>query len=407
MATPVTVFTARITHIYKHPDADRLDIGEVLGWQVVIGRDMYKNGQLVVFFEPDTLLPAEVIDRLGVRAYLKGSEQNRVGQTNLRGKPSFGLVIPPDDPTWTEGMNVAAHYGATKYIPPLRATCGDAEADHNLFHKYTDIQNLRSHPTVFQDDEMVIATEKIDGTNSRVAMIGGERMAGSMDLRRKWPFRMIMKEGIPQDIIDRLGKENLDLCPSDLTRRKVPEDVRKLMRALEIKTDMLYDRIPAFDLTDPAIAANTYWFPWTLEPVQNLLNGLAGELGSQQVILFGEVYGAGVPNGLDELNYGVIGKMGYRAFDLYVNGRYLDYPLFLTTCAKYGVDTVPVLYKGPFSMQNIRAVSDGQSTLAGHIREGTVVHPVVERTHPEVGRLVMKYLGDTYCLKKKRDFKDQ
>jgi hypothetical protein len=69
------------------------------------------------------------------------------------------------------------------------------------------------------------------------------------------------------------------------------------------------------------------------------------------------------------------------------------------------VPTVPVLYRGPFSLQKMKELADGNSTLTGadHIREGVVVKPVKERTHPKVGRLALKYIGIQYSLSKHQD----
>jgi hypothetical protein len=59
-------------------------------------------------------------------------------------------------------------------------------------------------------------------------------------------------------------------------------------------------------------------------------------------------------------------------------------------------------------MAKVKEICEGDTTLAGdHIREGGVIRPVKERTHPAVGgRLVMKYINDAYLLGKHSDFKD-
>lgn len=183
----------------------------------------------------------------------------------------------------------------------------------------------------------------VHNTNCRVGMVEGTPMAGSMELRRKMP--------------------------------ETEEDKK----------------------------TNTYWFPWTLDSVGRFLNVFGSSY--KQVVLFGEVYGTGIQKGY---NYDVTpGKVGFRAFDLLVDGRYVDHDFFMEKCKEYGIETAPVLYRGPFSLQAIRNVADGPTTIGdGHIREGVVVRPVKERRHPSVGRLVMKYLGDEYLLSKHPDAKD-
>ena len=49
----------RIDSVVKHPNADALDICRVLGWNVVTKRDEFKEGDLCVYCEVDSVLPQE------------------------------------------------------------------------------------------------------------------------------------------------------------------------------------------------------------------------------------------------------------------------------------------------------------------------------------------------------------
>ncbi len=138
---------------------------------------------------------------------------------------------------------------------------------------------------------------------------------------------------------------------------------------------------------------NTYWLPITLPGVMALL----AELGAshRQVILFGEVYGRGIQS----LHYGCEQQPGFAAFDLLVDGRYLDWDAFQSLCERFGMPVVPVLWRGPFSLPAIRQLSQGDTTLPGHhLREGVVVKPLAERTDPTIGRVILKYISDEYLL---------
>jgi ATP-dependent RNA circularization protein (DNA/RNA ligase family) len=90
-------------------------------------------------------------------------------------------------------------------------------------------------------------------------------------------------------------------------------------------------------------------------------------------------------------------------FGLKVDGKFLDWDELEKVCGRYGVQTVPVLWRGPFSMAKAKEMADGVSTMAGHIREGTVVYPVKEREDPKVGRAVLKFIGTEYELSKHKD----
>jgi RNA ligase (TIGR02306 family) len=331
---------------------------------MVIPKNSYKDGDVGVYFPADTLLPEEWAEKFGVRNFLKGKEKDRVGKIRLRGEPSFGLIARiPDEVSWNVGDNVAEYFGCKKYEPPIRASAGDAaKYDENLdplIERYTDIQNGRIFTEVFQEGEEVVATEKLHGTNSRVGIVRDvDVFAASMSVRRKRPEK---------------------------------KDVPGL--------------VAEFD--DAEMKANTYWFPWTLKPVQDLINSFCD--GDHKVItLYGEVYGGSVQS----LDYGIPkGRgLGFRAFDLCIDGRYVDWVDFRALCEKYEVPMVPVLYQGPYSMSKMKELADGDTTLEGasHIREGIVVKPVRERLDPKVGRAVVKIIGTEYELSKhkEKDTKD-
>ena len=143
------------------------------------------------------------------------------------------------------------------------------------------------------------------------------------------------------------------------------------------------------------LSDSIYWQPMELAGVQALLESLGQS--ARQVILYGEVFGSKVQN----LNYGQVGRLGFRAFDLLVDGKYLNTDIFLSVCSEFGVPTVPVLYRGPYVLETVKALSEGATTLeADHIREGVVVKPLHERMDPKVGRVCLKYIGDPYLFAK-------
>jgi RNA ligase (TIGR02306 family) len=114
-------------------------------------------------------------------------------------------------------------------------------------------------------------------------------------------------------------------------------------------------------------------------------------------IFYGEVYGA-----IQDLKYGFAkGDTALRIFDVYdvKGGRYLDFENALTMAKAAGLDWVPILYRGPWS-EGLKSLADGPSTLADHMREGFVVRPEQERWDPEVGRVILKYVGEDYLLRK-------
>ncbi len=341
----IKVEVCEILEIKPHNNADALELATVQGWQMCVKKGVHQLGDLVVYFEQGTVLTKEVAEQLNVGAYLSektdinGDRVLVVHRIKLRGEPSFGLVVHPEE-GMKLGEDVADFYNATKYFPPVKAQAGDSANDDPYFPKYTNLENMRSYPNLLEIGELVVATEKIHGTNCRVGFV--------------WH---------PDE------EQPTVMAGSRTLRRKEPESI--------------------------AMAANTYWFPHTLIGVKNLLSDLQSQ-GHKQAILYGEVYGQGI----QAYTYGAK-RISFRAFDLILDGKYVDYPIFKSLCDRHQVEQVPLVYEGAFSLDVIRGFSNGDSLIGGsHGREGVVVKPRIERDDPKFGRVILKYIGDRYLFGK-------
>jgi RNA ligase (TIGR02306 family) len=311
------------------------------------------------------VLPPDLADRLGVSKYLAPLARNadgvrppggRVRVARLRGEPSYGLIMRPDDPSLAVGTDVSGRYGITKWEPPPDNTDGEADRPHAAFHGYTDIENVRSFPDLFVDGEEVVFTEKIHGKNCRLGLVrtegGWTFMAGSHNQRRKE--------------FDAKGRRSQFW-------QVLTEPVRELLRHVAATPD------PAWGASAP-----------------------------NDVVLFGEIFGSGV----QDLWYGLEnGRFDLRAFDLAVNGKYLDLDVKVELFERFGVGRVPVLYRGPFSWAKVEEHVSGPTTLcppekAGKFkgREGIVITPVRERAVATAAkvfdRLILKAISFEYLERK-------
>jgi RNA ligase (TIGR02306 family) len=342
-----------LDYVKPHPNADKLDIAIIRGTTVVVPRGQYAQGQKVIYFPPDMLIPEIEAKGLGVKKYLKHSlypgdsekTQCRIGATRLRGQASFGFVAPLD-PSYESlievNTDVSKHYQAVKYEPPVKLTAEDALAPHPTFHQYTDIEHYWRFPEAIPDGTPVRVTEKLHGTNSRVGLV--KLADGEFDF----------------------------MAGSHRVNRKKPE-------------------------AGPSI----YWEPLENENVVNLLAHLCSK--KHTVILFGEIYG----HGIQDMDYGVTpGKRGYRVFDISIDGAYLDWLNVQCVCALHNVQTVPLLYVGSFSADKLRELTDGpttvgvpKSTFKG--REGVVVTTLKEQFYaPTGGRRIVKSVSADYMDRK-------
>ena len=203
----IVVEVVEIENVVPHTNADKLFLAQIKGWQTVIkklddGSPQFAPGERVVYIPPDATLPREMAERIGVVNYLsertniEGDRELVVKRVRLRGEPSYGFAIAPDDPQWAAGTDVKEHYGIGKFLPPVKFDAGDSEANHPLFQRYTDIENLRNYPETLVDGEEVVVTEKIHGTNGRIGYVEGKLVAGSHGLQRKRPE----PDGLSRDV---------------------------------------------------------------------------------------------------------------------------------------------------------------------------------------------------------------
>jgi RNA ligase (TIGR02306 family) len=126
------------------------------------------------------------------------------------------------------------------------------------------------------------------------------------------------------------------------------------------------------------------------------LEGLGGAKGA--IMLFGETFGTGV----QDLGYGAAkGEPIYFAFDMSIDGRYLDFDEFMKICTERDIPTANVLYRGSFGPECL-AYTKGKETISGkelHMREGIVIRPVKERYEHDIGRVLLKSVNEDYLLR--------
>ena len=340
MASNLIVEVVEIENVQPHPDPEttRLEVATIKGWQVVVGKGSFKTGDKVVYVPPDSVIPFEWSERWGNTRYLSNG---RVKATRLRGEPSYGFCVPPEDETWAVGTNVADFYGITKYNPPVRVTAGDAEKDHPAFVRYTDVQNMRHFPDVFVNGEVVVVTEKIHGTNTRVGLVDGVWMAGSNNLRRRDP-----------------GETNW--------------------------------------------ASNTYWYPLAVPGVREMIRATASD-DRAVVIVFGEVYGPGIQSfnyGIknSKVGYAVFDVMvngKYLPWNQ-VEGlcKLFGVPIVpVLDVVPFSLDVIR------------RYAEGAPTFGGNHVREGVVVKPWEEdNSDPRIGRRILKYVGDGYLTGSHSDY---
>lgn len=89
---PIQATIELIEQVYPHSNADSLELVKVLGYQCVVPKNLYKQNDMILYIQPDSVLP---LDQSWATEYLKYAKI-RVKAIKLRGEWSEGLIIPID-----------------------------------------------------------------------------------------------------------------------------------------------------------------------------------------------------------------------------------------------------------------------------------------------------------------------
>ncbi len=378
----IHVEVVEITAILAHPNADRLDVAEILGTASCVPKGQFKVGDKAVWFPPGMLIPQDVGEGLGVAQYLKPAAypgdtvqtKCRVAAVRLRTVPSYGILVPLElaqkvavlpDPA-PEGFMLVPfihaaqagtvldhYYRAYKYVPPIAGSPGlprpkgfnaDAAEPNVAFHRYTDIQNFYKHARAIPEGEPVRITEKIHGMNIRLGLVKADDSG---------------------EFVLQAGSHHVNWKPQT------------------------------------ANGDTPIWWQMMTEDVVQLLTELCNETNS--VVLFGELFGAGI----QDMDYGAM-EPSIRVYDISVNGRYIDWDVLHTACVAHGIQLVPLLYTGPFSKAVLEQHTYGPTTMSTpeaikakfKDREGCVVTPLTEQHNHFVGRVILKSVSADYLDRK-------
>lgn len=347
------VEVCKVDKIEKHPNADKLSIVTIKGWNCIVSLDQYKEGDLVIYCPPDSIIPADLIEKYKLE-FLK--KNGRVGTIKLRGIISQGLVLDIPKPmgySWKAGLDVAGMMGITKWEPPqndVQCTGGRKTSKKKLnpyFDKYTDIENIKNFPNLFNEGEEVIITEKIHGANARYGILPRYK-------KTLWGRIKAKLFGSHEFVY---GSHNVQITGHKGRKCFYGKDV----------------------------------YAEAVEKL-NLDKRLPGDY-----VFYGEVYGKGI----QDLTYG-LEDIRIRFFDIkdIKTGFYLSHDEFYNKCYCLGLEVVPILYRGPYSKEIVEKHKNGKSIVyENQMKEGCVIKPVKERIE-HIGRVILKAISEEYLLRK-------
>ncbi len=214
-------YITRLKNVRKHPNADRLQLGDCFGNTVCVSLD-YKEDMLGVYFPTDGQLSVEFCEQHNlvrkkddagnnIGGYMDPDKRN-VTAIRLRGEKSDGLFMPiscleytgVDISTLGEGFAFTAINGkgiCQKYIPrrPNRAAAGSGNRTRKkkvpvapLFAEHADTEQLAYNLSAFKPGDEIEITLKMHGTSGRTA-----RLPVLKGYKRTLLDRILRREGTP------------------------------------------------------------------------------------------------------------------------------------------------------------------------------------------------------------------
>lgn len=318
-----------IGEIIPIPGADNIETALVNGWQAITKKGEYTVGDYVVIATTDSVIPLEISDSIGVTNYLRKGQ--RVRTVKLRGVYSECLIISFDSLPqmkaqfatgigyyWKDGEDLMEHLGVYKYEPPVRqiqlASGRKVKyKDNPNFGVYYKFPNLKNVVGMFNQDDLVEITRKLHGTNARYGIVKKTKFS-FMDRVKK--FFRVGGEWIEYEYV--YGSHNVEKGS---------------------------DSQGFYDTDVWAETSNR-------EGIKEALWILAKKLGTSAVgegiILYGEIYGAGIQKNYD---YGLT-QTKFSGFDVKLNGEYVtSHDAWNIIANQLELSYVPILYYGPWSQE--------------------------------------------------------
>lgn len=334
----------RIKNIRDIKDADKIQVCNVLGWEVVILKNEFKENDLCIYCEVDSILPDKPeFEFLRERKF-------RIRTIKLRGQVSQGICFPlsilPED-NYIEGQDVTDVIGVKKYDP-------QAELEEKLFQQKTQIHKNR--------------------------LIKFFR-------RYKWYRNLFFKPNrVPfPSFIAKTDEPRIQLFPN------ICEDEKETKFTLTEKLDgtsgtyFIIENKHKWQFWKPyifGVCSRNYWlvkkdksFYWQVAKKFKIKEFLLKEIklrNCQNFVVQGEIIGPKV----QENKYG-LKELKFYVFNLIVDGVKKEHSIMEAFLSEYNNESgwpVPLVgfIKCPNSINEFVEISKGKSVVADIPREGVV-----------------------------------
>ena len=362
-------FVARINEVKPIEGADNIELGVIGGWNCIIKKGEYTEGDLVVVATTDAVIPQELSDAINVTNYLRKGQ--RVRTVKLRGVYSECLVISLDSLPqmkeqytkgigyyWDEGTDLMEKLGIFKYEPPAvevqlasgRKIRYSQNPNFGIYYKFPNIKNVKG---MFNEFDEVEVTRKIHGTNARYGIVKKRKLSIWDKVKRffgdKWvEYEYVYGSHNVEKGSDTQGFYDTDVWKTIAEKYHIREQLWNLFKSLQ----------------------DVY------------------EVG-EGIVIYGEIYGPGIQKNYD---YG-LKEIEYAGFDMTINGKYSPCSTSFMYHNMLGLKYVPVLAVDTWTpeLQNRFLFDHIEGTKVPH--EGVVIKATDGNRHK-----VAKVINPDYLI---------
>ena len=331
------------------PGADNIELVMVNGWMAITKKGEYKEGDLVVVATTDAVIPQKLSDDMGVTGYLRKGQ--RVRTVKLRGVYSECLIIPTKyipgyGDQYYEGMDMMEKMGITKYEPPVKTvqlSVGGRKIKYHQnpnFHVYYKFPNQKNVPDMFNEEDEVVITRKLHGTNARYGIVRKKKLSLWDRVKKLFGNQWAAFEYVYGSHNVEKGSDSQGFYDTDVWKTVANQyDIRGKL------WDHVKDTYEPYDLTEG-------------------------------VVIYGEIYGAGIQKNYE---YGLT-DVKFAGFDVEVDGLYQPYVNETVHFECLQLPQVELLYQGNWSKE------EQDKYVFNNFIEGTKV--------PHEGIVVKSVTGD-------------
>jgi RNA ligase (TIGR02306 family) len=354
-----------IGSVSEIPGADNIELVTVGGWNAITKKGEYQVGDKVVVATTDAVIPQDLSDLMGVTNYLRKGQ--RVRTVKLRGVYSECLLIPfkylaPKslENRLNEGDDMMEILGITKFEPPVKTvqlSVGGRKIKYHQnpnFHVYYKFPNQKNVPDMLNEEDEVVITRKLHGTNARYAIVRKKKLSLWDRVKMFFGNQWVAFEYVYGSHNVEKGSDSQGFYATDVWKTVANNyDIRgKLWQHVK-------DTYEPTDLTEG-------------------------------VVIYGEIYGAGIQKNYE---YGLT-DVKFAGFDVEVDGVYQPYINETVHFDCLQLPQVELLYQGNWSKEEQdKYVFDNyiEGTKVPH--EGIVVKSVTGDR-----RKVSKVINPSYLI---------